>query len=101
MYFFNIILVLFCGHGNYYYQIVTNGKYKSAMHRGRVNKEAKRISLASLHGPSFETLVTPSPELVEREGKAPLYRSIKYREYVELQHRSRMDLKCALDQILI
>ncbi|XP_015875012.3 2-oxoglutarate-dependent dioxygenase 19 isoform X1 [Ziziphus jujuba] len=82
-------------------QIVTNGKYKSAMHRGRVNKEAKRISLASLHGPSFETLVTPSPVLVEREGKAPLYRSIKYREYVELQHRSRMDLKCALDQILI
>lgn len=71
------------------------------MHRGRVNKEAKRISLASLHGPSFESLVTPSSELVEREGEAALYRSIKYRDYVELQHRTRMDLKCALDQIRI
>ena len=65
------------------WKIVTNGKYKSAMHRGRVNKESKRVSIASLHGPAFDTVVTPSPELVERDGQArPLHRSFKYRDYV-------------------
>ncbi|KAF3454485.1 hypothetical protein FNV43_RR04932 [Rhamnella rubrinervis] len=74
-------------------QIVTNGKYKGAMHRGRVNKESKRLSIASLHGPAFDTVVARSPELVERDGQArPLYSSIKFRDYFELQHRSRMDL---------
>lgn len=81
---------------------MTNGKYKSALHRGRVNKEFKRLSIASLHGPAFDAVVTPLPELVEREGHArPLYRSIVYRDYVELQHQSRMDHKCALDEIRI
>ncbi|CAL2277918.1 unnamed protein product [Prunus armeniaca] len=61
-------------------QILTNGKYKSVMHRATVNNKATRISVAIPHGPSVETIVAPAPELLEKKGQAPKYLAMNYKE---------------------
>ncbi|XP_058007251.1 2-oxoglutarate-dependent dioxygenase 19-like isoform X3 [Hevea brasiliensis] len=82
-------------------QILSNGKYKSVEHRAVVNKKAARISLAMAHGPSLDSVVTPAPELLDREGNAPAYIEMKYGKYLELQQSSKLDGKSCLDQVRI
>jgi isopenicillin N synthase-like dioxygenase len=52
-------------------KIMSNGKYKSIVHRAFVNKKAARISMATVIGPPLDTVVGPVPELVNRETNAP------------------------------
>ncbi|XP_058007245.1 2-oxoglutarate-dependent dioxygenase 19 isoform X2 [Hevea brasiliensis] len=82
-------------------EILSNGKYKSVEHRAVVNKKAARISLVMAHGPSLDSVVTPAPELLDREGNAPAYIEMKYGEYLELQQSSKLDGKSCLDQVRI
>ncbi|XP_058007250.1 2-oxoglutarate-dependent dioxygenase 19-like isoform X2 [Hevea brasiliensis] len=82
-------------------EILSNGKYKSVEHRAVVNKKAARISLAMAHGPSLDSVVTPAPELLDREGNAPAYIEMKYGKYLELQQSSKLDGKSCLDQVRI
>lgn len=84
----------FCG------QILTNGKYKSVMHRAVVNKKAARISIGTAHGPSLDTIVNPAPELIS-EAHPPAYRAIKYKDYLLLQQSNPLDRKSCLDRIRI
>ncbi|XP_052206266.1 2-oxoglutarate-dependent dioxygenase 19-like [Diospyros lotus] len=65
--------------------IFTNGKYKSIMHRAVVNSKSARMSIAVAHGPSLDTEVSPSPELMEKEGRPAVFKPMKYKEYMELQ----------------
>ncbi|THG01667.1 hypothetical protein TEA_011744 [Camellia sinensis var. sinensis] len=46
-------------------QILSNGRYKSVVHRAVVNNKATWISIAMASGPSLDTIVSPAPELVE------------------------------------
>ncbi|KAA8536425.1 hypothetical protein F0562_028903 [Nyssa sinensis] len=48
-------------------EILSNGKYKSLVHRAVVNNKATRISIAIANGPSLDTIVSPSVELVNSE----------------------------------
>ncbi|KAM7526145.1 hypothetical protein LguiA_016047 [Lonicera macranthoides] len=45
-------------------EIFSNGRYKSVLHRAFVNSTKSRISVASLHSVSFDSMVRPSVELV-------------------------------------
>ncbi|XP_043702409.1 probable 2-oxoglutarate-dependent dioxygenase SLC1 [Telopea speciosissima] len=45
-------------------EIFSNGRYKSVLHRVLVNSTRSRISVASLHSLSFETVVQPAPKLI-------------------------------------
>lgn len=79
-------------------EILTNGKYKSVVHRAVVNKKATRISIGTAHGPPLDTVVSPAPELVEdRMGKA--YLGIKYRDYIELKQSKSLSGKSTLDNL--
>ncbi|KAF3779366.1 Gibberellin 20 oxidase 3 [Nymphaea thermarum] len=51
---------------------LTNGKYKSCLHRAVVKKESERRSLAFFLCPSKEKTVRPPEELVRRDGRSPL-----------------------------
>jgi isopenicillin N synthase-like dioxygenase len=44
-------------------QIFSNGRYKSVLHRVRVNSTRSRISVASLHSLPAERVIGPAPEL--------------------------------------
>ncbi|XP_050209705.1 2-oxoglutarate-dependent dioxygenase 19-like [Mercurialis annua] len=82
-------------------EILSNGKYKSVLHRAVVNKKATRISIATVQGPSLETVVRPAQNLLEIEGKAAAFIGIKYKEYLELQQSSNLDGKTNLDRVRI
>ncbi|KAH1030986.1 hypothetical protein J1N35_043160 [Gossypium stocksii] len=80
-------------------EIMSNGKYKSVLHRAVVNDRDVRISIALFHGPAADAAVSPAPMLLE-DGQNPLaYRAMKYKEYLELQQSSKLDGKSCLEHI--
>lgn len=48
-------------------EIFSNGRYKSVLHRVRVNSTRSRISVASLHSLPPERVIGPAPELLAGE----------------------------------
>ncbi|XP_027939109.1 protein DMR6-LIKE OXYGENASE 1-like [Vigna unguiculata] len=81
-------------------EILTNGKYKSIIHRAVVNTKGTRISVGTAHGPNLDTVVGPAPELVGDDNPA-LYRAITYREYILLQQNNELDKNTCLERIRI
>ncbi|CAB4289066.1 unnamed protein product [Prunus armeniaca] len=63
-------------------EILTNGKYKSLLHRVALNTEVERSSLPFFFGPSLDATVKPEPEFVD-EHNPPSYRQMTYKEYLE------------------
>ncbi|KAI9200242.1 hypothetical protein LWI28_004819 [Acer negundo] len=82
-------------------EILSNGKYKSVLHRAVVNGGATRVSIATAHGPPLQKVVVPAPELVHSENRPPAYRGIKYKEYMELQQSRPLDGKSCLTHVRI
>lgn len=82
-------------------EILSNGKYKSILHRAVVHKNATRISLVIANGPSLDTVVSPAPELVKNGSDQPAYIGMTYREYFEIQQSNRLDGKGALDRVRV
>ncbi|KAF5444206.1 hypothetical protein F2P56_036699 [Juglans regia] len=79
-------------------EILSNGKYKSNVHRAVVNSKATRISLGIGNGPSLETMIRPAPELESKE-QAAAYIGMKYKDYMELQQSNQLDGKSCLDRV--
>lgn len=82
-------------------KIISNGKYKSVVHRAVVNNMKTRISLAVAHGSSLETIVSPSQEVIDNENQPPAYIGMKYKDYLELQQSNQLDSKSCLDRVRI
>ncbi|KAH7861687.1 hypothetical protein Vadar_029339 [Vaccinium darrowii] len=64
-------------------EVLSNGKYKSVLHRSLVNKERTRMSWAVFVTPPHEAVIGPIPELID--GKNPAKYSTK--TYAEYRHR--------------
>ncbi|XP_028806771.1 flavanone 3-dioxygenase 2-like [Neltuma alba] len=80
-------------------EAVSNGKYKSILHRAVLNNKDTRISLVLVNGPELEKEIGPAPELLEKE--EPLYKNIKYKDYFQVQQQRRFADKSGLDEIRI
>ena len=78
---------------------MSNGKYKSVLHRAMVNDKATRISIAMAIGPSSQTLVAPLPELLHKHNSPPLFKSIMYKDYMEMLQSNKLERKSCLDRI--
>ncbi|XP_072982227.1 2-oxoglutarate-dependent dioxygenase 19-like [Typha latifolia] len=77
-------------------EIVSNGRYRSVLHRAVVSGESTRMSIVSLLGPNLDAVVEPSPHLVSID--RPLaYRGIKYGDFMEQQQSSKLKDKSVLD----
>ncbi|CAH2077994.1 unnamed protein product, partial [Thlaspi arvense] len=61
-------------------EIITNGTYRSIEHRGVVNSEKERLSVATFHNPGMGKEISPLRNLVEKK-KAALFRSVTTEEY--------------------
>ncbi|CAL5417851.1 unnamed protein product [Camellia sinensis] len=81
--------------------ILTNGKYKSVVHRAMVNNKANRISIATSHGPPLDKVVSPAQELVDTDFHPIAYHGITYRGYLELQQSNELNGKSCLDRIRV
>lgn len=82
-------------------EILSNGKYKSVVHRAVVNNSATRISIAMPHGPPMETVIGPASELTDDESHPPAYGKMKYRDYLELKQNGPLHGKSTLDFVRI
>ena len=63
------------------FHILSNGLFKSVIHRARVNQTRSRLSVAFLWGPRSDTKISPVPKLVSPD-ESPLYRSVTWTEYL-------------------
>ncbi|MBA0555154.1 hypothetical protein Golob_014210 [Gossypium lobatum] len=77
--------------------IVSNGRFKSVLHRVVVNNTRHRISTAFFYLPPWDAKVSPLKKLVEFD-HLPMYRQVTWKEYVETKSK---DLSKALDSIRI
>ena len=60
-------------------QVITNGKYKSVMHRVIAQPDGNRMSLASFYNPGNDAVIYPAPALVEKEKEtSELYTGLKF-----------------------
>lgn len=64
------------------WQIFSNGKYKSVLHRVRVNSMKARISVASLHSLPFQCKIGPSPTLID-ESNPRRYKDTDFASFLE------------------
>ncbi|XP_010256287.1 PREDICTED: flavonol synthase/flavanone 3-hydroxylase-like [Nelumbo nucifera] len=75
----NIPNALFVHVGDQF-EVLSNGKYKSALHRSLVNKEHLRMSWPVFCVPPLDAVIGPLPSLINEEN-LPKYTSKTYEEY--------------------
>lgn len=59
--------------------MITNGRYKSVLHRVIAQPDGNRMSLASFYNPGSDAIIYPAPALVEKEKEtSELYNGLKF-----------------------
>lgn len=78
-------------------EIVSNGRYKTTLHRVIVSNEHTRISVGTSISPPLEDVViAPAPELLRSSDSPAIFRGITFKEYVTLK-RNNNSLESSLD----
>ncbi|CAL9226786.1 unnamed protein product [Arabidopsis halleri] len=81
-------------------EILTNGTYRSIEHRGVVNSEKERLSVASFHNMGMGKEIGPMRSLVERH-KAAFFKSVTTEEFFNGLFSHALDGKAYLDVMRI
>ncbi|XVF37047.1 hypothetical protein REPUB_Repub19eG0112200 [Reevesia pubescens] len=80
-------------------EILTNGKYKSHIHQVILdNNKVKRISMATLHGPSLDAFVAPAPGFVD-DSHPSAYQGMTHKESLEFNGYDEIDVQSSLSQL--
>ncbi|CAK9139042.1 unnamed protein product [Ilex paraguariensis] len=72
---------------------LSNGKYKSVLHRAVVNADKPRMSVASFLCPCNEAIIRAPNELTN-DGSSAIYRSFTYAEYYKKFWSRTLDQHC-------
>nr|BAB89352.1 1-aminocyclopropane-1-carboxylate oxidase [Diospyros kaki] len=68
-------------------EVITNGKYKSVMHRVIAQTDGNRMSIASFYNPGSDAVIYPAPALVEKEAdheQKQVYPKFVFEDYMKL-----------------
>ncbi|PIA36881.1 hypothetical protein AQUCO_03200090v1 [Aquilegia coerulea] len=67
-------------------EVITNGKYKSVLHRVLAQTDGNRMSIASFYNPGSDAVIYPAPALVEKEAeeKNQVYPKFVFEDYMKL-----------------
>lgn len=65
-------------------QVITNGKYKSVMHRVITQTDGNRMSIASFYNPGNDALIAPAPALVKEDETSQVYPKFVFDDYMKL-----------------
>ncbi|RWW63382.1 hypothetical protein BHE74_00029443 [Ensete ventricosum] len=67
-------------------EVITNGKYKSVVHRVVAQTDGNRMSIASFYNPGNDAVIFPAPALVEKEAeeKKEVYPRFVFEDYMKL-----------------
>nr|AFU90135.1 1-aminocyclopropane-1-carboxylate oxidase [Paeonia lactiflora] len=63
-------------------EVITNGKYKSVMHRVIAQTDGNRMSLASFYNPGSDAVIYPAPALLGKD--AQVYPKFIFDDYMKL-----------------
>ncbi|XP_002526463.2 flavanone 3-dioxygenase 3 [Ricinus communis] len=63
-------------------EVLSNGKYKSVVHRATVTSDKRRISIASLHSLAIKEKMAPAAELVDKQHPA-LYKEFSFEDFLD------------------
>ncbi|KAJ4847616.1 hypothetical protein Tsubulata_002718 [Turnera subulata] len=63
-------------------EVMSNGRYKSVIHRVTVNAERKRFSIASLHSLALNKKMGPAPELVDEQHPVS-YKDFSFKDFLD------------------
>ncbi|KAI4311943.1 hypothetical protein MLD38_036806 [Melastoma candidum] len=79
-------------------EVITNGKYKSVLHRVVAQTDGNRMSVASFYNPGSDAVIYPAPELVEKgsnkEGAAlGTYPKFVFDDYMKLYAGLKFEAK--------
>ncbi|KAE8735015.1 putative Blue copper protein precursor [Hibiscus syriacus] len=69
-------------HVGDHFEVLSNGIYKSAVHRATLNSESTRISIASLHSLGMDDKMEAAEELVD-EQNPQRYRESSFRDFLD------------------
>jgi len=81
-------------------QILSNGKYKSPVHRVVANSDTERMSVVTAYGPSMDTFITPIPQLLDSSCQ-PIYKGCLYGEFMDMMQRNALNKKSVLDSLTL
>ncbi|KAF7840581.1 1-aminocyclopropane-1-carboxylate oxidase [Senna tora] len=65
-------------------EVITNGKYKSVMHRVIAQTDGTRMSLASFYNPGNDAIISPAPSLVKEDDTNQTYPKFVFDDYMKL-----------------
>ncbi|KAE8728850.1 1-aminocyclopropane-1-carboxylate oxidase 3 [Hibiscus syriacus] len=66
-------------------EVITNGKYKSVMHRVIAQTDGTRMSIASFYNPGNDAVIHPAPALVDEGAeKSDVYPKFVFEDYMKL-----------------
>lgn len=78
-------------------EVITNGKYKSVMHRVVAQTDGNRMSIASFYNPGSDAVISPAPELLQKEAAAEknkeTYPKFVFKDYMNLYVRQKFEAK--------
>ncbi|XP_021728038.1 probable 2-oxoglutarate-dependent dioxygenase ANS [Chenopodium quinoa] len=80
-------------------EVITNGEYKSSVHRAVTNSNRARLSVATFHDPAKTRRISPAPELVAKSG--PRYKEVLYGDFVKSWYTKGPEGKRNLDALLL
>ncbi|XP_057829622.2 protein SRG1-like [Cryptomeria japonica] len=63
-------------------EVMTNGRYKSVVHRAITNKEKARLSIGVFYAPGFTQEISPAPELID-DNHPCLFRKFIHQDYMQ------------------
>lgn len=81
-------------------EVITNGAYKSAVHRAVTNKNRARLSVATFHDPAKTRNIAPASELLGTSS-VPRYREVVYGDYVKAWYTKGPEGKRNIDALLV
>lgn len=81
-------------------QVLSNGKYKSVLHRAVVDSLSERMSVATFYCPSPDAVIEPPESLVDEEHPS-ICRSFPYAEYYEKFWDHGLNFESCLDMFKI
>ncbi|EXC21066.1 Protein SRG1 [Morus notabilis] len=69
-------------HVGDHFEVLSNGTYKSLVHRATLNRERTRISVASLHSLGMDEKMGPAEELVDDQERKKKYKESSFGDFL-------------------
>ncbi|KAM0869240.1 hypothetical protein ACQ4PT_040804 [Festuca glaucescens] len=73
--------------------VITNGRYKSVLHRVVAQTDGNRMSIASFYNPANDTVIFPAPTLAKEAGGSGTYPRFVFKDYMKLYVRHKFEDK--------